>query len=149
MSKASEALDRRYEARDMLRRMLSAGDTITVVYAGQRSQGNQRYRVLIPLMPEGYAVDDHGDPYIRDITWLVANAIGSKLTNEASIMMGGWGYSKPFQIVYSLGRALYPDGVPCAGTTLCRSNDHVNGSRAYGTGVVHNDGGYAFALQEV
>jgi len=46
-----------------------------------------------------------------------------------------------FHLVYSLSRALYPDGFACVGD-YCPSNDHSNGQpkdlRSH-----HRDGGYA------
>lgn len=81
-------------------------------------------------------------PYIRNITHLVAQATGSTLSDLDGIAYGGYGYSKTFQAVYSLGRALFPNGYDCTGAH-CRSNDHINGEPRDGK-MHHRDGGYYY-----
>lgn len=83
-----------------------------------------------------------GTPYIHRLTYAAAKATGNKMSNRGGIAYGGYGYSKSFQAVYGLGRALFPDGYTCTGTG-CRSNDHTNGSERDGT-MRHNDGGYYY-----
>lgn len=83
---------------------------------------------------------------VRDITMLAAAVIGARLDDEGRIKMGGYGYSKGFEVVYRLGRALRPD-FRCTGTHRCPSNDHFNERRdpdGYRRGRRHSDGGYAF-----
>lgn len=81
-------------------------------------------------------------PYIRDITLLAARATGNALSDLRGIVYGGYGYSKEFQAVYGLGRALFPKGYQCTGDG-CRSNDHTNGTPRDGK-THHRDGGYYF-----
>lgn len=58
---------------------------------------------------------------------------------------GGGGYSKPFQAVYDLGRALYPNGHRHTAKG-CHSNDHFNG---WDGKSKHRDGGYKFKQSEL
>lgn len=76
---------------------------------------------------------------IRDISYLVAKVTGFKLSNKFDgLTVGGAGMDMGFHVVYSLSRALYPDGHKCTGSngytkagnrssiTACPSNDHNN-----------------------
>lgn len=96
------------------------------------------------------------DGELFDISRRVAWAIGAGFDEKRwGVRMGGAGMDMTFSVVYSLGRALWPDGFPCTGSTgytptgrktkanRCRSNDHVNGDRVYRRGKIHSDGGYA------
>lgn len=102
-----------------------------------------------------HIVDSQGE--ILDISFHVARAIGASFDRDRwGVKMGGTGMDMAFAVVYELGRALYPTGVPCTGSTgrtaggnrtrnpRCLSNDHVNGDRVYRKGKTHRDGGYAF-----
>lgn len=114
-------------------RALKPGDKIyTSVSHVSQSGMLRRVRVFI--------VDD-GE--IRDITGQVARAIDHNLNNQG-IKMVGCGYDVTFEIVYSLGRVLFPSGSPCVGEGICLSNDHLNGDRDYTLGKIHKDGGYSF-----
>lgn len=83
-----------------------------------------------------------------NITHRAGEAMGSKTVHAVSkpygLKYGGWGYSKPFQAVYDLGRALYPKGYKHT-TKNCHSNDHFNGV----TRAKHRDGGYKFKQVEL
>ena len=112
---------------------LKPGDKVyTQVSHVARSGMMRRVRV--------YIVDD-GE--IRDVTYHVGQVIGSNV-NDDGIKMGGCGYDVTFEVVYSLGRAMFPNGTPCAGKDVCLSNDHNNGDRDYTAGKIHVDGGYTF-----
>ena len=78
-------------------------------------------------------VTDDGQPYIDNLSWYVAVLTGQRLSDRGGVIVGGMGT----HLIYSLGRALYPGGVPC-------TNDHINGDRAYSKSKTHRDGGYAF-----
>ena len=148
MTKAD--ITERDECRTHLREMLTPGQAI---YTADVSTGSGP-RALVRL----YVVHC-GE--LRDITSLAARAMGESITwprngDKGGIAFGGYGYSKEFQAVYSLGRSLYPDGVRCAGDLKsmprCRSNDHSNGdpkgySRA--KGHVHRDGGYTYSQESI
>lgn len=101
-------------------------------------------------------VTDDGQPYVADLSWDVAVLTGQRISDRRGVVVGGAGMDMGFHLVYSLGRALYPEGVPCTGSNgwtkngrrsklnACRSNDHVNGDRTYSKSKTHSDGGYAF-----
>lgn len=101
-------------------------------------------------------LDDDGRPYIADLSWPVAVLTGQRLSDRGSVVVGGVGMDMGAHLIYSLGRALYPDGVPCTGSNgstksgrrskvnTCQSNDHTNGDRAYSKSKTHRDSGYAF-----
>jgi hypothetical protein len=153
MTKAE--ITERDEHRAKLRELLTPGQ---VIYTADVSGPNSS-RALVRLHIA--VIGENGRAAIRDITQSAAKAMGEKITwprngGEGGIAFGGWGYSKEFQAVYALGRALYPDGVRCAGDLKskpkCRSNDHVNGdpkgySRA--KGHVHADSGYTYWQQAI
>lgn len=122
---------------------------------------NEAIETLRPMLRTGMTIKtstDHGrglTGYVRlyiahkgdvvDITHLAAVATGARFNvDRQAISMGGCGYNKAFQAVYSLGRAMRPV-LRCTGSRTCPSNDHVNEREAdYRKGRKHSDGGYAF-----
>lgn len=63
---------------------------------------------------------------ILDITRDVSRVLGYKVSDKTdALVVGGAGMDMGFHVVYSLSRALYPDGAPCIGQG-CPSNDHTN-----------------------
>lgn len=65
---------------------------------------------------------DHG----RDITAMVADVLGERLTARGYIRVRGCGMDMGFHLVYGLSRTLYRDGHYCTGKRGCPSNDHSN-----------------------
>lgn len=100
---AAEAL-KTYRRNELLA-LINPGDTLTTVCTNVGRSGTNRYKVFIP------AVSPKGRPYIRNITRMVADLAGFQ-TKDDEIVMGGWGFSKSFQIGYSLGLSLWPNGTP-------------------------------------
>lgn len=101
-------------------------------------------------------VTDDGQPYIADLSLAVAVLTGNRISNWGGVVVRGAGMNVAFHLVYSLGRAIYPDGVHCTGSDgytpsgkrsarkRCNSNDHFNDrSLPYRQSIVHKDGGYA------
>lgn len=89
-----------------LLKILKPGMTLTVVCTHRNSSGmSARFRVFAPIL------SDAGEPTIRELTRHIAEFVGFK-ANGSEIVMGGCGYSKSFQIVYSLGSMLWPNGTP-------------------------------------
>ena len=78
------------------------------------------------------------------LSYWIAKAIDFSFATKKpeGIKVGGCGMDVGFEVVYNLGRVLYPNGVECCGKTCC-SNDHMNGNRNYEPHL-HRDGGYAF-----
>ena len=142
--------EQRDAAREALRELYPVGSTVhTKLLHVSRSGMLRSIAVLYPT-PAGT---------IRDVSGLVARAIGSKLHSPTGgVAMGGCGMDMGFALVYSLGRALYPDGQPCNGSDgyeigtgpRCTSNDHSNErGDAYRAGFrkgrLHSDSGYALS----
>ena len=114
MTKAQRA--ERDEARAKLREWLKPGDTVYTVLRHVSRSGMQRTIQLIQI--------DDGEP-----SWLgynVALALGMSYDRDREgVKIGGCGMDMGFAIVYELGAALWPQGVPCTGEG-CLSNDHNN-----------------------
>ena len=133
------------EALTNLRGILTVGQTVYTSLKWVNKAGSSRLiRVYIVR-------DDH----IVDISWDVGKLLDYKYDNTAdALVVGGGGMDMGYHLVYGLGRALYPEGVPCTGYSLskrapdgrfcCNSNDHVNGDNDYTIGHMHSDGGYTF-----
>lgn len=73
------------------------------------------------------------------LTYATAVALGYALAGDA-LRVPGCGFDAGFEVVYNIGRALWPEGYTCIGKK-CQSNDHSNGDRDY-TPHHHRDGGY-------
>ncbi len=142
-----------------LREWLQPGDTVYTILRHVSRSGMQReIGILIPLLggtaiesvppggkPTDYVRKDSIGVDFRHLTYAVAEAIGLR-TNKVGdgVIIGGCGMDMGFEIVYTLGRALWPEGYHCAGAH-CQSNDHTNDRtcrREAGTHL-HRDGGYA------
>jgi hypothetical protein len=123
------------EARERLRGMLKPGDTVFTILRHVSRSGMLR-EISVRTF------DKDGDCFYLD--GLVARALGDHIGPNDGIKISGCGMDMGFEIVYELGRALWPDGHDCIGSELCRSNDHSNdrGVRDYSPTRHHNDGGY-------
>jgi len=127
------------EAKNSLKEILRPGDSISVHLNSVSSSGMTRHLTFLIAR-----IDGNGIPFIWNITRLVAKATGLRYNDKKEdLVVGGCGMDMGFAVVYDLGRAMFPDGVPCAGRD-CHSNDHANGDRDYTTSKIHKDGGYAF-----
>lgn len=69
------------------------------------------------------------DGQIHDITGCVAVALDDRTTDRGHIRVGGCGFDAGFDVVYRLGRTIWPDGTP-----------EPHGTR---NGQPDSDGGYA------
>lgn len=106
-----------------LLKLVPVGTTLTTVCTHHSRNGmSARFKIFVP------AISPEGRTYIRNITRDVAEVAGFHLKDD-EIVMGGCGYSKSFQIGYSLGHALWPNGTP-----------EPHGKR---NGEPDSDGGYA------
>mgnify|MGYP001617057424 FL=1 len=122
------------EAITKLRRVLKPGDTVYTVLRHTSKSG--MYRAI-----DLYKLPAKGGPLC--LSYTATLAMGARFDKRhESIGVSGCGMDMGFHLVYHLGRALWPDGVQCAGEQRCQSNDHTNGDRDY-TPHHHQDGGYA------
>jgi hypothetical protein len=124
------------KAIEQLREWLKPGDTVyTILESVSRSGMSREIRVVVPR------TDETGRVFFLHPNWSVSRAIGVRQGKRDGLVVGGCGMDAGFEVVYHLGRVLWPDGVPCAGER-CHSNDHSNGDRSYEPHT-HTDGGYA------
>lgn len=139
MTKAQKA--EQAEACEKLRQWLKPGDTVFVVLRNVSRSGMSRDIGVVLLHPDGSRLTDLHPNY------LVGKAIGAPMNKAGdAVKMNGCGMDMGHEVVYLMGRALWPDGMPCAGKGTCQSNDHHNPGpdrEKYGPKVIHRDGGYA------
>ena len=109
-SKKQKAADRA-EAIEALRKMLKPGDAVTTTILHVSRSGMSR---VIQCQAIDFGEPDH-HPYIRDISGLVADAIGDRWDNRGGVVVNGCGMDMCFATVYALGRALFPDGFGIVG----------------------------------
>lgn len=127
-------------AQSELRARLPSGSTVHCVLTHVSASGMSRS--IKALMPT--------DDGIADLSWSVARAVGMPFDDRhGGVKVGGCGMDMGFHLVYSLSRALYPDGHACDGKGRCHSNDHTNGDREYLPTTHHADGGYALKMRWV
>lgn len=108
----------RDEALAELREILTPGTTVRTILRHVSGSGMTRW--ISPVI-----VTAGGD--IRDLSYLVRPVLGVKISERHSgVKVGGAGMDMGFSLVYSLSRALFPDGHPCLGERACPSNDHSN-----------------------
>jgi len=110
----------RDEAVTKLREWIKPGDTVHTILRHVSRSGMQR-EIGIVLLKDG--ADLHPN-------YLVGKALGERIGKRDGIVVGGCGSDMGFEVVYHLGRILWPDGFGCIGEG-CRSNDHSNGDRDY------------------
>lgn len=128
MATKAEKAAEQAEARETFKRFgVKPGSTIyTILESVSRSGMSRVIRVVVPL--------GGGDPRPGFVHPNHATAVltGYKLASghRDGVKVGGCGMDMGFHLVYSLSRALYPDGFGCIGDG-CPSNDHSNGDRDY------------------
>ena len=110
-SKKQKAADRA-EAIETLRKILQPGDAVTTTVLHVSRSGMSR---VIQCQAIDFGEPDH-HPYIRDISGLVADAIGDRWDDRrGGVVVNGCGMNMCFATVYALGRALFPDGFGIVG----------------------------------
>lgn len=149
------------EAIDHLRKILKPGDTVYAILNNVSRSGMSR-RISLAI----------GDgKLITNITWHAARALGEPIKNRAGyvqdsgIAISGCGMDMGFELVYQLGRVMFPDGFAVIETKYCtkcedrpvfgglgRTCKHCKGAGTITTPVRgrngdmsgwDNDGGYA------
>jgi hypothetical protein len=141
-TKAQEA--ERNEAINWFRAHTKPGDTIyTILESVSRSGMSRQIRVLVPFTRDGGSVDFFHPNHAA------ATILGCRQAKRGDgLVIGGCGMDMGFHVVYEIGSAVWPDGVPCVGVA-CRSNDHSNGDHdrtphSDAHPHLHHDGGYTF-----
>jgi hypothetical protein len=112
--------EERENALASLRKLLTPGDT---VYAIVRSVSRSGMSRTIDF----YTFTDGTPSYLSGH---ISKALDYRRNDSGALKVGGAGMDLASHCVYHLGRALYPDGVPCTGEG-CTSNDHHNGDCDY------------------
>lgn len=78
----------------------------------------------------------------HDVSYAVAPLIGASIDQRHyGVKVRGCGTDMGFEVVYLMGRVLWPNGFDCVGDR-CPSNDHSNGDTNRKPHL-HKDGGYA------
>lgn len=140
----AEKETRSKEAVARLLKMIKPGDTVRTVLTYRSSSGmSRRIKVLVYSRDNLYKVNDGEN--IRDISGLIADALGYRWHDEGSVVVGGCGMDMGFHVVYSLSSVLFRDNFYCVGER-CPSNDHFNGDKNYKRHK-HSSGGYALRHQ--
>ena len=115
----------REESLAMLRKWLKPGDTVYTILETRAASGlSRRIRVLIPYVREDGSVDFiHPNHAVSKVLKLRRD------DKHEGVTIQGCGMDMGFEIVYRLGKALWPEGTP-----------KPHGSR---NGSPDSDGGYA------
>ncbi len=128
------------EAVDRLHEWVKPGDTLYTILRHVSRSGMSRIIDVVGIDREETGPD--GSPRIWAFGWNVAKALRLPFDRDRDgVKISGCGMDMGFEVVYLLGRTLYPEGFECVGEG-CPSNDHSNGDRDYSPHT-HADGGYA------
>lgn len=143
------------EAKAELSKLLHPGDTVYCIVRHVSKSGMQRVISLHILDDDGY-----GKPTIRDINGYAAKAMGYRLDRDRwGLVVNGCGMDMCFDLVYSLGRVLFPQGFGDVGHKIedgptIRPDTREKAAKAVAKGWMFygrngdpsgwdNDGGYA------
>lgn len=126
------------EASAALFEELEPGDMLHTVLRHVSRSGMQREIDVLKLVCGDRGADTWW------LSWRVSRLLGERLGKHDGVVVDGAGMDMGFELVYRIGRHLWPDGFTCIGEG-CPANDHSNpGREDIEPGVtVHKDGGYA------
>lgn len=132
-SKSKSDADKR-AAIERLHSILNPGDNVYMILRHVSRSGMQREISCIAFDRRTLTDDDrYTDQMVKGavmtIDYEVSRAIGARIGKHGGIVVGGAGMDMGFPLVYSLTRALWPDGTP-----------EPHGKR---NGQSDSDGGYA------
>jgi hypothetical protein len=141
------------EALDRLRDILKPGTTVHTILRNVSSSGMSRAVSAVVINKDGSIF------YLDGL--IARSGLFKTHPKYDGLKLDGCGMDMGFHLVYSLSRALYPNGYKCTGhdgskrAPRCMSNDHANyraetrGQEApepnYKKGKHHSDGGYALS----
>ncbi len=103
-----------------LREWINPGDTVYTILDHVSASGMTRHIRCVLLKADGSRVTDLHPNRV------IATALGYRQAKRDGLVVSGCGMDMGFEIVYNLGRTLWPEGYGCTGDD-CRSNDHSNG----------------------
>lgn len=92
-------------AREKLREFIKPGDAVYSLVRSVSSSGMSRTISFYVAL-----IDGTGRPYMRNIDALMSDACAIREAKGPGLMFGGCGMDMAFSGVYSLGRALFPEG---------------------------------------
>ena len=132
------------EAIAQLREWIKPGDTVYTVLRHKSRSGMQRTISVVMDAP------------MRDRTYLVGIALGYSFDDKRNgLRVTGCGMDMGFELVYNLGRVLFPDGFSTAGDSAVVPASRADAARLIAEGWTFtrgrngdtsgwdNDGGYA------
>jgi len=127
MNKMNAKEQEKAEAIDRLKEWLKPGGTVYTVLRRVSASGMTRHiSVIFPQVEDGKI-------RMSDLTWNVGKALGRKFDRDTQgLVVQGCGMDMGFEVVYSLGCKLFPDGFKVEGRG--RNGD---------TSGWDKDGGYA------
>jgi hypothetical protein len=135
LTKAQEA--QRQEDIAWLKTIIKPGDTLyTILKSVSSSRMSRNIDVYAILKPENGETTNNtengqGQPRMVWLSRYIARIADIRFNDKKSCLtIGGIGMDMGFEIVYQLGRCMYPDGVEIPGNGLSESSKR--------------DGGYAF-----
>lgn len=129
MATKTQQRDAAAAAVETLREILPPGTRVYTVLRHRAASGmSRRISTVLPIQHDGRLG-------IRDISYLVARALGERRhPDDGGIIVSGAGMDMGFDLVYHLGRVLYPAGFDLAPGQRGRNGD-MSGH--------DDDGGYA------
>lgn len=86
-----------------LRETIQPNQTVYTILRTVAASGMSRTLSVVTAGPDGQ---------IHDITSSVAIALGYRTNDKGNIRVNGCGFDAGFDVVYRLGRTLWPDGTP-------------------------------------
>ena len=124
LTKKQEKANEAREARESLLRYLKPGTTVYTVLRHVSKSGMSRRIDLYAIAP-----DHAGEPRLQYLSGWVGRILEYRRHKDGGLVVGGCGMDMGFHLVYSLGRALWPNGTA-----------EPHGTR---NGSADSDGGYA------
>lgn len=117
----------RAEAIERLREMVKPGDRLFTILRHVSKSGMSRVVQVVKM-------DEDGNPLY--LGWNVAKACGFSWNDRhEGVAVGGCGFDAGFQVVYEIGRALWPEGGPLEHSARERQERQLGET-------IEKDGGY-------
>ena len=102
----AEQETRRTESIAYLKSVLKPGALVTTILKHVSNSGmSRRISLAVPLKDKRTK-----RLYIQNLDWYASNVLGYKVHERGGLVVGGCGMDMGFHVVYSLARALWPNG---------------------------------------